>query len=157
MSTPFQLLFQKAGKRTLSSFNVWDEIPTIRFENVYIPNIIYCYNSDYKILLVVGVEDQITSIGDLKPDSKIYGFNLPNMVMKNFKDYDLSAICLNFCKYRLYNVQNAAMYFLNSAFSSTGSLSWRFNPKAIVAFNNKKHSYSRIDVFKNLCQCLDIK
>ncbi len=112
----FELLFQKAGKRTL----------TYSGNNIFVnmPNIIYCYSSCNlqsmilkDMLFVVGTDEHINSIDDIlnNEDEKIYGFNLPNVVYNVIGGFVSIGCCIHNAGY-LQNVDNAAKYFLNSEF-----------------------------------------
>lgn len=115
----FELLFQKAGKRTLLRWSGFDggHVQPMPKE---VPNLIYCYKKTKdpqdSILLVIGTEDHITSLKDMTSDTKIYMFRLPNTTYRNVNARAFHAVCMENCHVNIKDVQDAAKYFLNSGF-----------------------------------------
>lgn len=114
----FELLFQKAGKRSLLFYDGYS-IPKDENRFIELPNIVYCYSYCYNALFVVGTDKHITSINDIlnNQDEKVYGFNLPNAIFNSIGTGTVVGTCLSQAGF--FNcVDDAASYFLNSWFSS---------------------------------------
>lgn len=116
----FELLFQKAGTRSLLCYD------NLEFKRciIELPNIVYCYSVELNALLVVATDAHVTSLDEIlrNQEEEIYGFDLPNMNNVYFSNgLATIGICINGTlgelRPRIYNVQEAATYFLNSAFS----------------------------------------
>lgn len=119
----FELLFQKAGKRTFTYCENTHSPEPPRYKTIFIdiPNIVYCYSCSYDIkdiLFVVGTEKHINSIDDIlnNQNERVYGIDIPNTVYNTIGGFVSIGTCINNAGV-LHNVDNAAYYFLNSKFS----------------------------------------
>lgn len=129
----FELLFQKAGKRTLTYYvtnNVGEYLETKKLLDL--PNIVYCYSKTENALFVL--DENIKSINEIKSNTKIYSFHLPNMIWININRVAFHGVCIS--RGEIYNVEHAATYFLSSSF--TAAVNFGFNRFRILKTTRSK-------------------